>query len=264
MARLIDKLPDKKDGREMQVLVLGMPRTGSISIRTALGQLGYKSFHGGILHETPELYPAWEEALRAKYFNEGQKFGRREFDKLLGNFDATCNLPGAMLAEELVKAYPNAKVVLTTRDVDKWQASMKTTVDATFGWKAFEWLAPFDPVWGPWWRYHKLEHAVRPLISPNGERQGYLDHYANMRSIVEPERLLEYRVGEGWDRLCAFLGKEIPNHPFPHVNDKGQFIVGRKQRLWHAFGCMLVRVVPFTVLALGAVVLGWRKVGRWM
>ena len=41
-----------------------------------------------------------------------------------------------------------------------------------------------------------------------------------MRNVTPPERLLEYRLGSGWEPLCTFLGKPIPDVPFPHANDQ--------------------------------------------
>ncbi|KAI0452106.1 P-loop containing nucleoside triphosphate hydrolase protein [Xylaria acuta] len=250
--RHVDRLAENTSGAELEVIVLGMPRTGSISMRVALEKLGYKCFHGRLMDEDPRLYEPWGEAIRAKYFGEGELFGRKEFDKMYGDYNAACNYPGTMVAEDLVKAYPNAKIILTNRDVDKWAQSLKQSVDIGRSWKSFDWVAPFDPVYGPWWKYHKLEHAVRPYMAPKGERQGYLDYYARMRSLVPEERLLDYQVSEGWEPVCSFLGKDIPDEPFPRANNTDQFLAVRRWRWWHAVYCMVIRVVP----AFGAAAVG--------
>lgn len=231
--------------------------SNNIAIRHALRELGYTCFHGAILEASPEKFAFWEEAIKAKYFGEGQPFGRREFDKLLGDFNVAINYPGTMFAEEMIKAYPDAKVILTTRDVDKWQESLKKSVDASVTWKSFDWIAPFDPIWGPWWRFHKLEHRIRPLMAPKGEKRAFLDHYELMKKLVPEERLLVYRVGEGWEPLCEFLGVKVPDVSFPHVNKTGQFLDGRRVRWWHAFNCMVARVVPAIAIASAGVAAAW-------
>lgn len=33
------------------------------------------------------------------------------------------------------------------------------------------------------------------------------------------ERLLVMQLGDGWEPLCRFLGKPIPDEPFPRAND---------------------------------------------
>lgn len=108
---------------------------------------------------------------------------------------------------------------------------------------------------GPWWTYHKFQHALRPLLAKNGERQAYLDHYDRIRAIVPPEKLLNYSVSDGWKPLCEFLGKEVPNYPFPHVNRTSQFLEGRRRRWWRAFGFMVVKL--FTPMAIAVVAASW-------
>lgn len=39
-----------------------------------------------------------------------------------------------------------------------------------------------------------------------------------VRGLVPKERLLEWTVEDGWEPLCAFLEKPVPDEPFPHVN----------------------------------------------
>ncbi|PTB42446.1 hypothetical protein M441DRAFT_191146 [Trichoderma asperellum CBS 433.97] len=240
-ARLIDQKPEApKGGVEMEVLVLGMPRTGTLSILSAFKILGYKPFHASMMDQYPYQLPLYTEALQAKYEKTTEPYGRKEFDKLfMGKWNVSCNMPGSLLADELIKAYPNAKIILTTRDVDKWQRSMKESVDAAVKWKAFDWLASWDSVViGPWWKYHKYQHSLRPILAPNGERQAYLDHYKRINEIVPPGRVLNFNVAEGWEPLCNFLGKDIPHVPFPNVNNKNDFLAGRRRRLW-----ILLRVI---------------------
>lgn len=57
----------------------------------------------------------------------------------------------------------------------------------------------------------------------NEGKQVYLDHLEEVRSLVPPENLLEYRVSDGWGPLCKFLGDDIPEEPFPRVNDISNF-----------------------------------------
>jgi hypothetical protein len=50
-------------------------------------------------------------------------------------------------------------------------------------------------------------------------KQGYREHYAIVRDLVPKERLLEYKLGSGREPLCEFLGKPVPDVPFPHLNE---------------------------------------------
>ncbi|HEY5410117.1 MAG TPA: sulfotransferase, partial [Caulobacteraceae bacterium] len=49
-------------------------------------------------------------------------------------------------------------------------------------------------------------------------------HDAAVQMQVPADRLLVYRVGEGWERLCRFLDVQGPEIPFPHVNDADSFL----------------------------------------
>ena len=42
-----------------------------------------------------------------------------------------------------------------------------------------------------------------------------------MKSVVPPERLLVWNVKDGWEPLCTFFGKPVPNIPLPHENKTG-------------------------------------------
>ncbi|RAH70546.1 sulfotransferase family protein, partial [Aspergillus aculeatinus CBS 121060] len=157
--------------------------------------------------------------------------------------NVSCNIRGTLVAADLIKAYPEAKVVVSTREVDRWLRSMRQSVDSAVSWKSFDWLAPWDPyVIGRWWKYHKFQHGLRPLIAPQGERQAYLDYYAWIQHAVPAERLLMFNPRDGWGPLCEFLGVPVPDVPFPHVNNTEQFLAGRRRRWWRTVGFMLAKL----------------------
>ncbi|KAJ6032637.1 hypothetical protein N7540_003369 [Penicillium herquei] len=260
MSRLIEQTPSPEKPPKMEILLLGMPRTGTISIRVAFEVLGYIPFHGRMMDEMPRFYPLWTEALQAHYLKVGKPFTRLEYDKLFDGFNVSCNMPGTLLADELIKAYPEAKVIVSTRDVDKWLKSMRQSVDSAVQWKSFDWLAPWDPeVIGPWWKYHKFTHKLRPLIAPQGERQAYLDYYARIKELVPEGRLLEFNPRDGWEPLCQFLEVPIPTEPFPHVNNTDQFLAYRRRRWWRTLGLMVLKLVmPVSAVATAAWLV-WRR-----
>lgn len=128
---------------------------------------------------------------------------------------------------------------------------MAESLDLTIKWRSFDWLAPWEPVSvdfyilfffpvltifqggladellfrtqkrfiGPWRRYHKFLHGLRPLLATNEERQAYLDYYDRIGRLVPPDQLLYFNVAEGWEPLCKFLGKEVPATQFPKANN---------------------------------------------
>ena len=119
----------------MKVLALGLGRTGTASLRTALKQLGFDDCYHMMSAsvENPPDCLMWSDALAAKYDGQG-KFGREQWDQLFGHCQAICDWPCVAFAKELIEAYPEAKVLVTTRDIDSWHASTMKTVH----WRATE------------------------------------------------------------------------------------------------------------------------------
>ena len=60
--------------------------------------------------------------------------------------------------------------------------------------------------------------------------EGFRLHNNHIRSMVPPERLLEFEAKEGWEPLCRFLGKPIPDVPYPNTN-KGSSTIGLNWKL---------------------------------
>ncbi|KAL8891333.1 MAG: hypothetical protein Q9215_001656, partial [Flavoplaca cf. flavocitrina] len=157
----------------------------------------------------------WLAALEGKY-GDGKPFGREEWDALLGNFQAVTDYPAAMFAEELVEMYPDAKVVLSNRDVDKWFQSVSQTIDWRYNDPILYILSLIDSHNASWSNMFYRMWAIfsRGDFAKHG-KAAFEDHYAHVREVVPKERLLEYRVQEGWEPLCRFLGTEVPEEEFP-------------------------------------------------
>jgi hypothetical protein len=52
----------------------------------------------------------------------------------------------------------------------------------------------------------------------------FRSHTDAVRAAISADRLLVYQVGEGWQRLCKFLGVPVPAEPFPSENSRAEFI----------------------------------------
>jgi hypothetical protein len=121
----------------MRCLALGMPRTGtncefpsaqyfvkslnliSLALRDALKILGLNEcYHQATLIQNPEDGILWTRAFQRR--GTQKAFGRREWDALLGHCQAVCDIPAVNFCEELIETYPDARIILTSRDVDEW------------------------------------------------------------------------------------------------------------------------------------------------
>ncbi|KAJ7323597.1 P-loop containing nucleoside triphosphate hydrolase protein [Mycena albidolilacea] len=214
----------------MEVLGLGFSRTGTTSLRIALEKLGYKETnHGSAVFKNMREIEMWTEAVNAKFFGIGKPYGRAEWDQLLGHCMAVTDLPHLLFAEELVAAYPEAKVVLTLRDPDSWGTSFANTMLYRMrapGGSLLAWLLPQTA--GKLYQYGHVVWLAMFKTKPadltiEKAKARYVAYYEEVRRMVPRERLLEYRVGEGWEPLCKFLGKPIPEESFPRTNDTQVF-----------------------------------------
>ncbi|KAI0521733.1 P-loop containing nucleoside triphosphate hydrolase protein [Xylaria bambusicola] len=234
----------------MRALLLAPGRTGTASMRAAMKQLGYlDTYHMmNCSIENPPDALLWMDALRAKYDGVGE-FTRKDWDKLLGGSQAVCDWPACAFAKELIEAYPEAKVVMTTRDVDSWHASTMKTVY----WRATDpelrMLSHFS--WAAKMYYPMLKKFFDTFFEgdfPNRGKDIFTKHYEEVKKLVPPERLLEYRVQEGWEPLCKFLDCPVPKDvPFPNVNDNSDFVTRSQRRN---------RAQMYNVIAQGLEILG--------
>ncbi|KAF2183947.1 hypothetical protein K469DRAFT_634634, partial [Zopfia rhizophila CBS 207.26] len=217
-SRLVDK-DQNKFIKLKQAIVLGLPGTGVASMSEALKKLGC------IVYDTKEVvksherdFGLWMECAESKA--AGLPFGRNEFDKLMGRYDALVDGPAVYFTDELLKAYPDAKIIITYRDPDEWMASMNHT-SFWLGLSTFsplKLLARLDPIF-----FGKISGFVNTAMVPfyGGKvdgittRQAYMDHYEKIRQQVPARRLLEVNRISTWEPLCKFLSKSIPEEPFP-------------------------------------------------
>ena len=256
--RLIDNHPGKRTV-PMRLLVLGMPRTGTMSIFTALEKLGYKPYHMVKAMAAPRSnLTVWKEGLVAKYEGQGDKWGRAEFDKVLGSFDVVSDVPCICFAEELMAAYPEAKVLLNQRDVDRWLESMDNTVGRMMRWKSWSWVAPWDPALAkPFWEFVQVlgrdKFGTLNDFSPTSPaRPAFIRHYDLVRKACVPkQRLLEYHVSQKWGPLCEFLEVPVPEEEFPRVNDAKQFILGHNVMWYIALSKMVTKIGLMVVPVVG-------------
>jgi len=175
------------------------------------------------------------QGLEAKFLPEKatcRPFQRHEFDQLFGKYRAVSDAPCCHFGPELMAAYPDAKVVLVERDIRSWYQSYSSTV-ANVGFHRgliYTLVSLLNPT--PAGRRRRLERLLCTITGGADSREGVLEricdtyrrHYAEVREAARPGQVLEYRLGDGWEPLCEFLGKPIPDVPFPHKNERAEFV----------------------------------------
>ncbi|KAJ7501010.1 hypothetical protein B0H11DRAFT_1713713 [Mycena galericulata] len=205
-----------------------------------------------------------DPAIKARFFGEGTPYRREEWDRLLGDCQAIADMPHILFAEELIAAYPEAKVVLTNRSPESWWKSYHATVweiqRPTLRQRLNVWLDPqFLEGQQELARLGRLATYKTEHLTEDIAKAGFLAHDEELRRLTPMDKLLEFELREGWTPLCNYLGKETPAMDFPRVNDTAQFhetiSAGRRAALWRLApklaGNLLATVVAVILLCFG-------------
>jgi hypothetical protein len=194
----------------MRVICAGFGRTGTSSLKGALELLlGGPCFHFEELFKHTHLRKAWAEHARGGEVPD--------WTALYAGYEAAVDFPSCAYWAELSEAFPDALILLSVREPESWARS-----------------------WMGLWRYLTVFRLLRflPFVSDvvvildrviaertfggRMDRDGLLcafeSHNARVIATAPSERLLVYRVQEGWVPLCQALGVPVPEGPFPRHN----------------------------------------------
>ncbi|MFI6291848.1 sulfotransferase family protein [Nonomuraea sp. NPDC050790] len=208
----------------LDVIGAGFPRTGTSSMKAALERLGFgPCYHMYEVLTHPDHVDRWVAVA------EGREV---DWDRVLAGYRSAMDWPASHFWREQAAAYPEAKVVLTVRDPVRWHASMRTLISSGPRMLAAGDLPPAaERVLGSMRRLAPVMDSIgRAAFGPDFSMAQdmppvevaveFFDlHTEAVKRAIEPERLLVFDVREGWEPLCAFLGAEVPDEPFPHLND---------------------------------------------
>ncbi|KAI5923942.1 hypothetical protein F4810DRAFT_155287 [Camillea tinctor] len=214
-------------GTKFRVIGAGMSRTGTKTLNEALTILLKGPVHdsgiqslGGPMDQIKTWLQIMELAPRAQSFSDRKKLDWM-FSEILDGYVATMDCPAATLTPEILRVFPDAIVIATTREQEAWWKSMDYMNSMMSTWYlplVVLWLHK-SQVYGIWrerfrnimlWRYdqEKIEHDTLRR------------HEEHLRQVVPPEKLFWYQVSEGWEPLCRILNVPVPDCPFPHNNNK--------------------------------------------
>lgn len=182
----------------MKVFSTGLQRTGTMSLTRALNRIGFRA------KQFPkELY----QDIQHPIINE---------------YDAFTDFPIPLLYQALDQAYPGSKFIHTIRDEDKWLKSVR-------------WLFTTG--------------RIKFNVTENNYAQTFHQHFYGTTHFDEAVFLTRYRAynkevaayfadrpedylvinlteGEGYEKICPFLGVPVPDQPFPYSNkSEGSFQV---------------------------------------
>lgn len=192
----------------VKVIGASWGRTGTTSAAAALEILGFGP--------CVQMQTMWERTDLAEVWARHYQGERAEWSEVLGGFGASVDWPGCWEWREFSALWPDAKVLLTVRDSESWYDSVLGSIHA--------WTAPGKDVGPP---------AVAELLARVWDEgfdgwdrvfdrdrtiARYESHVDAVRRDCPRERLIEWRVADGWQGLCDGLGVAVPDEPLPHLN----------------------------------------------
>lgn len=208
----------------MRVLPLSLCRTSEVSLGEALKTLGYKPFGMAEATKNPSLILGlWRDCLDAKYNGRGKPWGKKEFDAMLSEYDSVLGVPCCLYAEDLVKAYPDAKVILTKKSPQSWANTMLIAGQKMVNWRGWDIMIAWDKLFsGP--LIHLIRGQMKVMCNDDYSRGGHAEkffeaHEKKIRELVPKEKLLELEYPQTWKPLCDFLDQPVPNVAYPFVKE---------------------------------------------
>jgi len=171
-----------------KIFCIGFHKTGTKSLATALSKLGYSITGPNGVKDSKIAHNVYTMA-----------------HNLVKKYDAFQDNPWPIIFKEMDKSYPGSKFILTVRDTEAWIKSI---------------VSHFGK------RKTPMRKWIYGIGFPKGNEDIYIRRYEKHNKEVReyfknrPDDLLilDLTKGEGWEKICPFLGKDIPNIPFPHRN----------------------------------------------
>ena len=203
----------------MKVFGTGFGRTGTMSLKIALEKLGMgPCYHMREVVSHPSHIKIWYDISRGE---------QPKWSRLFSGFNCGVDFPVSLFYEQLINTFPDAKFNLTLRDFDKWYISTANTIYKV-------------PTILPEW-FKQVVYPIRIFIAMqvnliwvglfNNEFSDkesakivYYEHIESVKKIIPADKLLIYNVKEGWEPLCEFLDVDVPDIPFPKVNDTAEML----------------------------------------
>ena len=203
----------------MKVFGAGFGRTGTMSLKFALEKLRIgPCYHMREVVSRPSHIKLWYDISRGEHPN---------WNRLFSGFNSAVDFPVCLFYKQLINKFPEAKFILTLRDFDTWYISTANTIYK---------VPSILPDW-----FEKVVYPIRMFIvmqvnliwvglfknnfsDRDSTKLVYYEHMESVKKIIPADKLLIYNVKEGWEPLCEFLDVDVPDIPFPKVNDTAEML----------------------------------------
>lgn len=204
----------------LSVIGAGFGRTGTLSLKLALETLGLgPCHHMEEVFTNPAQLPYWQAAIEGRQMN---------WDQVYAGFASTVDWPGTHYWRDLAEFYPQAKVILSVRPTEVWCKSFSATIRKLLEMKDSipdEYVRSILDMAYQMIAVETFGDAMHDEVRLRAAFQQRIDE---VTASIDSERLLVFDVAEGWEPLCRFLDRPVPDVEFPNINNQEEF--------WKTFG----------------------------
>ena len=214
----------------LSIIGAGLGRTGTSSLKSALIDLGYPCYHMSEIAFNPSRKSDMDFWTSVPFGDEAKS---ADWGGLFAEYDAVVDFPACAFWRELMDVYPEGKMILSLhpKGSETWYQSCRETVyantsaaGASDSGKRFAEMMD-RVVWNGFFegKFEDKDWAISRYDSHNQE----------VRDTVPEDRFLEFSAADGWEPLCAFLGIDVPDRPFPMKNTRAEAgrMVSRLERM---------------------------------
>lgn len=254
-------------GTKLRVIGAGLPRTGTASFSKALEiLLQGPVYHGGTQNcKGPSVnLKTWISVLEHTPIcsPEDEEFVLDRISKLTDGYVAITGAPDHCFVPELMRIYPDAKVICTVRNPEAWDKSIDAIATASLQWYLRFILFPLSPMRhfphyldalaaGRWGEIYNTPGKPTMHVGI----QVWERHIQHLKDVVPPGKLVFFDVRDGWGPLCKALVCDIPkNIAFPHVNEQAAMESFAKEQVKQG----LMRWAMILVLVVATITI-WRS-----
>ena len=200
-------MPEELPGPGEKIFCIGLQKSGTTSLHFAFETLGYRSIHAGP-HIMREIY-------------SDRAAGRPFLANMIEDFDAFSDVPMNRFYRELDRTYPEAKFILTVRDLEaqcrSWIQHARLENDKTRRrLDPLDWRARVRFFFGGWRIPWPRTRAIRQLSDHTKAVQDYFSGRPGKLLVLDI-----FSEPNPWIPLCRFLGRSVPEAGFPKSNPAG-------------------------------------------
>jgi len=193
----------RKNKIKKRVFCIGINKTGTSSLMRCFEILGFQPV------ARPAVLADSKAREKVNRFYEDRNYKRML--KVAKHYQSFNDRPWNMweMYRHLDKQFPDSRFVLTVRDAETWWRSVE------------QWVLVRHP--------HKLKRYQQHLELTDFNRDSAIDSYHRYNENViayfkgtDKLLVMDLEKGDGWKRLCGFLGLPVPDVDFPHANRQEQ------------------------------------------